>query len=103
MTAVFAAVPALLATPAARASIVALGPSFAWFADPIKIDTPGGYATWKHGLTVLVVALWPILVQSAMLRGEEVRGTMDRLLALPRGRFRVGIGKVGGNGCGPCL
>ncbi|TMD41011.1 MAG: hypothetical protein E6I89_02130 [Chloroflexi bacterium] len=94
MTAVFAAVPALLATPAARASIVALGPSFAWFADPIKIDTPGGYATWKYGLTVLVVALWPILAQSAMLRGEEERGTMDVLLSLPRGRFRVVIEKV---------
>src|SRR5437899_2636529 len=93
-TAVFAVVPALPATPAARASIVPLGPSFAWFADPIKIDTPGGYATWKYGLTVLVVALWPILAQSAMLRGEEERGTMDVLLSLPRGRFRVVIEKV---------
>src|SRR5438309_10881535 len=61
MTAVFAAVPALLATPAARASIVALGPSFAWFADPINIDTPDGYATWKYELSVPGGAVWPIL------------------------------------------
>jgi len=95
MTAVLAAVPALLATPEARASIVALGPSFAWFAEPVKIDTAGGYATWKYGLTVLVVALWPILAESGMLRGEEERGSLDVLLSLPRGRFRVAIEKVG--------
>ena len=34
MAVVLAAVPSLIATPEARASLVALGPSFAWFADP---------------------------------------------------------------------
>ncbi|HEY0831964.1 MAG TPA: ABC transporter permease subunit [Candidatus Dormibacteraeota bacterium] len=94
MTAVLAAVPTLLATPEARASIVALGPSFAWFAEPVKIDTAGGYATWKYGLTVLVVVLWPILAMSGTLRGEEERGSLDVLLSLPRGRFRAAIEKV---------
>ena len=94
MAVVLAAVPTVLATPAARASIVALGPSFAWFAEPIKIDTPGGYATWKYGLTVLLVAIWPILAQSAMLRGEEEKGSLDALLSLPRGRVRVALEKM---------
>ena len=94
MAAIFAAVPQLLATPEARASLLALGPSFAWFAEPVKIDTPGGYATWKYGLTVLIVALWPMLAQSAMLRGEEERGSLDVLLSAPRTRLRVALEKV---------
>jgi len=94
MAVVLVAVPSLLATPEARASIIALGPSFAWFAEPIKIDTPGGYATWKYGLTLLVIAIWPILAESAMLRGEEERGSLDALLSLPRARGRVALEKV---------
>lgn len=94
MAAVIAALPTVLATPEARAAIVALGPSFAWFADPVKVDTPGGYATWKYGLTILVVAIWPILAQTATLRGEEERGSLDTLLSAPRGRIRVALEKV---------
>jgi ABC-2 type transport system permease protein len=91
---VLAAIPTVLGTAAARAAVVALGPSFAWFAEPVKIDTPGGYATWKYGLTVLVVAIWPILASSGMLRGEEDRGSMDVLLSLPRNRVRVALEKI---------
>ncbi len=94
MAVVLTAIPTVLGTPEARAAVVALGPSFAWFAEPIKIDTPGGYATWKYGLTILVVAIWPILAESAMLRGEEDRGSMDVLLSLPRERARVAVEKV---------
>src|SRR5215470_7371418 len=82
MYAVLSAVAALVATPAARATLVSLARSFAWIAEPIRVDTPGGYATWKYGFTILVMALWPLLVGSRMLRGEEERGSMDALLAL---------------------
>src|SRR5467141_69009 len=94
MAVVLVAIPTVLGTAAARAAVIALGPSFAWFAEPVKIDTPGGYATWKYGLTILVVAIWPILAQSAMLRGEEDRGSMDVLLSLPRTRVRVALEKI---------
>jgi ABC-2 type transport system permease protein len=94
VAAIYTTVPALVSTPSARAALLALGPSFAWFADPVKIDTPGGYATWKYGLTVLVVALWPILAESRMLRGEEERGSLDVLMSVPRGRLRVAVEKV---------
>jgi len=94
MAVLLAAVPSLLATPAARASVVALGSSFAWIAEPIKIDTAGGYATWKYGLTILVVAIWPILAQTGTLRGEEERGSLDVLLSAPRGHARVALEKV---------
>jgi polyether ionophore transport system permease protein len=94
MAAVLAAVPSLLNTPSARAAVVALGSSFAFIAEPIKIDTAGGYATWKYGLTILVVCLWPILASTGMLRGEEERGSMDVLLSLPRSRVRTAVEKV---------
>src|SRR5579859_6275071 len=88
------AVPSLITTPEARASLVSLASAYAWLAEPIKVDTPGGYTTWKYGLTILVVILWPLLVASRMLRGEEERGTLDALLSLPRGRVRVAVEKL---------
>jgi ABC-2 type transport system permease protein len=91
---VIAAVPSLISTPAARASLVTLGSSFAWIADPIRIDTPGGYLTWKYGFTILLIAIWPLLVGSRMLRGEEERGSLDVLLAAPRSRLRVALEKL---------
>lgn len=64
LSVVLAAVPALVATPQARASLVRLSGSFAWLAEPIAVDTPGGYTTWKYCFTSLRVALWPLLVCS---------------------------------------
>ena len=94
MYAVVVAVPSLVATPEARASLVGLATSFAWLADPVSVDTPGGYATWKYGFTILIIAIWPMLACSRILRGEEERGSMDVLLSLPRGRVRVALQKL---------
>src|SRR5947209_20063726 len=47
---VLAAFPSLVATAAARASLVSLSGSFSWFAEPIRVDTAGGYTTFKYGL-----------------------------------------------------
>src|SRR5205807_896400 len=94
MAVIFAAVPTVFATPAAKAAVVSIGASYAWIAEPIKIDTPGGYATWKYGITILVVVIWPLLAGTGMLRGEEDRGSMDVLLSLPRGRVRVALEKL---------
>ena len=91
MATVLVAVPTVFATPAAKAAIVALGASYAWVAEPIKIDTAGGYATWKYGITILVVVIWPLLAGTGMLRGEEERGSMDVLLSAPRGRVRAAL------------
>jgi ABC-2 type transport system permease protein len=91
---VVTAIESLVATPQARASLVSLGASFAWIAEPIKIDTPGGYVTWKYGFTILIVAIWPILALTGLFRGEEERGSMDVLLTLPRTRIRVAVEKV---------
>ena len=94
MFAVISAVPSLLNTAEARAALVSLGTSFAWMAEPVKLDTPGGYATWKYGPTVLVMALWPIVAAARMMRGDEERGLLDSLLALPLARGRVALQKL---------
>ena len=94
MYAVLAAVNSLIATPAARASLVSLADSFAWLAEPVHIDTPGGYLTWKYGFTVLVICIWPLLVCSRILRGEEERGSLDVVLATPQSRVSVALQKL---------
>ena len=82
------------ATPAAKAALVSLAGSYDWIAEPIQVATPGGYATWKYGFTILVLAIWPLLVGARTLRGEEERGSMDALLSLPQGRTRVALEKL---------
>ena len=94
MYVILVAVPSLIATPAARASIISLGSSFSWIADPIALASPGGYVTWKYGLTILIIAIWPLIACSRLLRGEEERGSLDALLSLPRGRGRVALEKL---------
>jgi len=89
-----ASVASLVTTPQAREQLVSLAASFAWNADPIKVDTIGGYATFKIGFFVFLIAIWPLLVGSRMLRGEEDRGSMDVLLSLPRPRLNVALEKL---------
>ena len=91
---VLATFPSLVETPQARASLVSLSGSFAWLAEPIAVDTPGGYAAFKIGFTILLIVIWPLMACSRMLRGEEERGSLDALLSLPRGRGRVALEKL---------
>jgi ABC-2 type transport system permease protein len=89
-----ASVSALVTTPQAREQLVSLAASFAWNADPIAVDTIGGYATFKIGIFIFLIAIWPLLAGSRMLRGEEDRGSMDVLLSLPRPRLSVAFEKL---------
>src|SRR3981081_3326000 len=89
-----ASVGALLATPQARQQLVGLATSFTWNADAVAVDTIGGYATFKIGIFIFLIALWPLLAASRMLRGEEERGSMDVLLSLPLQRSRVALEKL---------
>jgi ABC-2 family transporter len=91
---VLATFPSLVETPQARASLVSLASSFSWLAEPIAIDTAGGYATFKIGFLILLIVIWPLLASSRMLRGEEERGSLDALLSLPRGRSQVALEKL---------
>jgi ABC-2 type transport system permease protein len=89
-----ASVGTLLTTPQAREQLVSLAASFAWNADAVAVDTIGGYATFKIGIFIFLIAVWPLLAGSRMLRGEEDRGSLDVLLSLPRGRLRVALEKL---------
>jgi ABC-2 type transport system permease protein len=89
-----ASVGTLLTTPQAREQLVSLAASFAWNADVVAVDTIGGYATFKIGIFIFLIAVWPLLAGSRMLRGEEDRGSLDILLSLPRSRVRVALEKV---------
>ena len=89
-----ASVAALVTTPQAREQLVSLAATFAWNADAVAVDTIGGYATFKIGIFIFLIAVWPLLAGSRMLRGEEDRGSLDVLLSLPRPRVRVALEKL---------
>jgi ABC-2 type transport system permease protein len=94
MYALLAIFPSLGINASDQAAITRLISGFAWVAEPIKVYTPGGYATFKIGFTILIMAIWPLLAASRMLRGEEEHGSMDVLLALPRPRVQVALQKL---------
>jgi len=89
-----ASVASLVSTPQARAELVGLAQQFAWNAAAIAVDTIGGYAMFKIGVFVFLIAVWPLLAAGRALRGEEERGSMDVLLSAPRSRARVAIEKI---------
>jgi ABC-2 type transport system permease protein len=89
-----ASLTALVTTPQAREQLVSLAATFAWNADAVAVDTIGGYAMFKIGIFIFLIAIWPLLAASRMLRGEEDRGSLDVLLSLPRRRLRVAVEKL---------
>ena len=89
-----ASVAALVTTPQAREQLKTIAATFAWNADSIAVDTIGGYATFKIGIFIFLIVIWPLLAGSRMLRGEEDRGSMDVLLSLPRPRLNVALEKL---------
>ena len=89
-----ASVATLISTPQQREALAALAAQFAWNADPVAADTVGGYATFKIGIFIFLMCVWPLLAASRMLRGEEDRGSLDVLLSMPRSRSRVALEKV---------
>jgi polyether ionophore transport system permease protein len=89
-----ASVAALIKTPEARAQLASLAQQFKWAADPVAAGTVGGYATFKIGVFIMLMAVWPLLAASRTLRGEETTGSLDVLLSVPRTRLQVAVQKV---------
>jgi ABC-2 type transport system permease protein len=89
-----ASVATLISTPQQRAALATLAAQFAWNADPVAADTIGGYATFKIGVFIFLICVWPLLAASRTLRGEEDRGSLDVLLSLPRKRWQIALQKV---------
>ncbi|HUJ76032.1 MAG TPA: ABC transporter permease subunit, partial [bacterium] len=81
-----------LVSNAANASVLtSVTASFAWAGDPVALNTAAGYATWKTAVMLPLTAIWALIAGSRILRGAEERGSMDVLLAQPRGRLRVAV------------
>src|SRR5260370_40123676 len=80
---VLATFPSLVATPQARASLVSLAGSFSWIAEPIAVDTAGGFATFKIGFTILLITLCPLLAGTRILAGEADPVPLDAHSSLP--------------------
>jgi len=93
-----ASVASLVTTPEARQQLASIAASFAWNADAVAVTTIGGYATFKIGIFIFLITVWPILAGSRMLRGEEERGSLDVLLSVPRPRLRVALEKLAAMG-----
>src|SRR5487761_146443 len=89
-----ASVDTLLSTPQAREQLVSLAAQFSWNADVVAVDTIGGYATFKIGIFIFLIAIWPLLAGSRMLRSEEERGSIDVLLSVPRPRALIALEKL---------
>lgn len=96
MYSVLSAINTLAKTPNAEQQLVSLAYSFKWVAEPIQVGTPGGYATWKYGFTILIMTIWPLLVGSRLLRGEEEHGSLDVLLSIPGSRLNTALQKIAG-------
>lgn len=94
--AVYIAFTQLNASDLSGASLTTLAGQFRFFAEPIKLGTPGGYVTFKYGgLLPLFVGIWTILAGARMVRGEEERGAADLLLATPTSRASLLLQKIG--------
>ncbi len=59
ITSPMASLASLISTPAQRVALAKLAAQFAWAADPVAAGTIGGYATFKIGIFVFLVCVWP--------------------------------------------
>src|SRR6266567_2682420 len=85
------------ATTPVLAAFASIAPLVGFLGQPVAMQTPAGYITFRYMETTLPVLLsfWPILAGARLVRGEEERGTMDVLLAAPQARTRLMLEKIG--------
>ena len=78
------------ATPQAQAQFAQLAQTFRFFAAPVEVTTPTGFATWRLlGTLPVMLGVWACLAGARLVRGAEERGALDLVLATPRSRARV--------------
>ncbi len=85
------------ATTSVLAAFVSIAPLVSFLGEPVAMQTPAGYISFRYMETTLplLLSFWPILAGAHLLRGEEERGTMDVLLAAPQARTRLLLEKIG--------
>ncbi len=66
--------------------------------EPIAVERLGGFLSWRTlNFMPILLGGWSIATLSGSLAGEARRGSLDLLLATPRSRIAVALGKVGGH------
>jgi len=85
------------ATTSVLAAFVSIAPLVSFLGEPVAMQTPAGYISFRYMETTLplLLSFWPILAGARLLRGEEERGTMDVLLGTPQARTRLLLEKIG--------
>lgn len=75
---------------ASTAQLQQLMQQFSFFGETRKLNTPGGFVTFKMmGLLPEILGIWTVLAGARMTRGEEDRGTLDILLSTPHSRLSL--------------
>ncbi len=89
-------VSAFPTTADGKLTLKALAPGFTWYAEPVAVDTLGGYLTWDIvPVSGILLSVWALLAASRTLRGEEESGRLDMLLSQPASRAHTAGAKVG--------
>jgi polyether ionophore transport system permease protein len=93
---IFAGVPILFASPAARDELLELArnPAVRLLVEPVDVLSPGGYATWRLAMLLPMLAIWALLAVSRVTRGDEESGALDLLLSVSGSRWRVVVQKL---------
>jgi ABC-2 type transport system permease protein len=77
-------------TSSTAGDLAKLAQSQRFFAEPVGLDTPAGYVTWKFVSSLpLFVGIWGARAAARLGRLGEERGSLDIILATPRSRPRV--------------
>lgn len=64
--------------------------------DPIRIDTLGGFLSWRtYGFLPVMVGIWSVVALSGVLAGELARGSLEVLAGGPISRRRLALEKLG--------
>ena len=79
-----------------KAGVAQVYQSLQFLAEPVAIDTPAGYVTFRllSWFVPTLLAIWALLTGARLVRGDEERGTLDVLLACPVGRARFLLAKL---------
>ncbi len=64
--------------------------------DPIRIDTLGGFLSWRtFGFMPVMVGIWSVVALSGILAGELARGSLEVVAGGPISRRRLALEKLG--------
>ncbi len=75
---------------ASPAQVQKLVQQFEFFGEAARVDTPGGFVTFKiMGVLPVILGIWTVLAGARLTRGEEESGALDIVLSTPRSRRAV--------------